>query len=1517
MLNDRLNGMSVETLAQTIRELPSCFSINEQSVKFMGREVALAEGKILIPGEGKLEGRSGKTLRNRVVDASPNIESSLPSEQHQALEKEIERFSQKKGVDITLSKKHSSEVKQVALSLAGSNPPALLACIGQLDFLDAEDKYEILSALQKNTGRNINQISVDQIDLRDLNLKFRLVSEGMLLEKSSVPVTFDSMTELCKNRVRRYSNKFCTIVDPGGEISNNFFDELYNIAYKIQTDLIARGEETFSKECKQKADAAGATLLRFAAAAIHTSNSGSGAKTARLVNAAQRIAYYPEDDYQEEIDEILTDKHSIDESELPAPSYPSAIYSLSPFLPLAKELQSLAIPKEGSRIEDHGSIKGCLQAARKIILAQVPAHSSPLIEEIDKLELKYSHILEDSQLPEEEKESFEWAVHRLMLVTTALMLGKMTVDDATLAPAIKGALSDSSSKKDVMRSISDLACLVKSPADVQSKVCHLINSSEQVYRTALAIPRVLQCHRLNGEAAVQACDRLVTLSPNKQDLEEGRFFHDYLREFQFFNEEDKFRLLTHYQERLGIPVGQQLPGAIGLNDVLLRKVLARQRLNLKASPNPVEAHPDTVRPDLPDATSVINTDNPDVQSRKRTTNNKIRHRIGGKGFFLTTMQQAGIPVPAFQCVDTDIGRNIEKQVIAPELVRAYFPESQATCIEDIKQALSEQEPETRQKGFEQLARLLTSDGFYQTIAATGEASAIRSFYQQLQKENKGIDTPVIARSSGVAEDSYGDAQAGKYDSKVKGQEDIVQTYLQVIASGYRNASVNEPVPPIMPVILQQCIACQTGGVAMSYSTLGDNTIQINSAPGQPRTAVGGDNGITPDLHSVNRSAPEPVITATPGSIDSTYALVKTKEGGYEEQKVSTESMGAKKLTTQQINELTSHIKTLEKRLLCPVDVEFGIDKAGQFFILQVRPITRLPGAMRFNARPEAPEALTGTVVSEGFCRGVLYHADGPSSALEEGNIVVAEHFHPGMLEPEFLAKASGFIFRHGGLNDHVAITLRQAGKPYFIAGESATFPEREHDSPQKTYTMACGHFGEHQEGVLWQGDHVDFLQKKMTSVVNSIPPRASGKRREPPSHFDDPGKAFTWLNKQNTHLLQYFSPNGVFPQCLEPKAVVSLAMSTDRQQFITALEQETNNFLKDTQAFIDGYDKLLALSTEENSAELTKRKDAIATLKYRYANLNKNIQAHLQAIKQPFKDNGELPEASEEFSTWQQHFTELQKALQQLTPPKEPKAVQSCHDIIFMLHKEFIDALPHVCQSSGKGEVTNLFGQREKSVIDFTTPQCQVGLSGLVLMALGDAICNDTRVVNTDDALVITADLGLHKCVIESLAQGDGGKGRMLRVRFSDDISISGDGQVSVYGKRPRMLLVALLFEAMNQKTIVKHFDPDNSELIIEQTHLQKPREQEESLLKAISILFSLSDIDLDYCRKKSSQSKLELQVLSDRIAEGLKQPENDAMLKSFLVEQNKSSSNLNKGNKEWCNYLTDTYAPFMVSGKN
>ena len=245
-----------------------------------------------------------------------------------------------------------------------------------------------------------------------------------------------------------------------------------------------------------------------------------------------------------------------------------------------------------------------------------------------------------------------------------------------------------------------------------------------------------------------------------------------------------------------------------------------------------------------------------------------RESVGGKGMFLDQMQRIGLSVPEFQCVTTEMVAAVEQHSLDVHHLARYIPGiadelAPVTCLADIKthiDALPAFNRDKRTYWLAGLSQFIASHDFYQLVKDSEAARKIRSL--------KMPSPPVIVRSSGINEDNYGDAQAGKYLSEVQGDKDVLRTCFKVMASGYQ-PDVCTGLQP-MALIIQRCIDCRFGGVAMSYQSLQDDTIRIEYTPGQPKGAVAGLFEASAHRIDIKRKADHSEFT--PGEIPRCFTL---------------------------------------------------------------------------------------------------------------------------------------------------------------------------------------------------------------------------------------------------------------------------------------------------------------------------------------------------------------------------------------------------------------------------------------------------------------------------------------------------------------------------------------------------------------------------------------------------------------------------------------------------------------------
>ena len=205
----------------------------------------------------------------------------------------------------------------------------------------------------------------------------------------------------------------------------------------------------------------------------------------------------------------------------------------------------------------------------------------------------------------------------------------------------------------------------------------------------------------------------------------------------------------------------------------------------EASSSPKRYHDDTDTRDFGNAVTPLAKRICRVSSNSSDSSPTSREQLGGKGMFLQRMVEIGLPVPPFKCATTKVVNALEQHPLDTIRLARYLPEIAAklkaeTSLAGIKQylqTLPSSEQAKRDNWLQRLTKFVASDDFYEQVKDSRAARDIRALRTQLGEPS----TPVIVRSSGINEDNYGDAQAGKYLSEVQGEDDVLRTCLNVMA----------------------------------------------------------------------------------------------------------------------------------------------------------------------------------------------------------------------------------------------------------------------------------------------------------------------------------------------------------------------------------------------------------------------------------------------------------------------------------------------------------------------------------------------------------------------------------------------------------------------------------------------------------------------------------------------------------------------------------------------------------------
>ena len=209
---------------------------------------------------------------------------------------------------------------------------------------------------------------------------------------------------------------------------------------------------------------------------------------------------------------------------------------------------------------------------------------------------------------------------------------------------------------------------------------------------------------------------------------------------------------------------------------------------------------------------------------------------------------------------------------------------------------------------------------------------------------------VAVRSSAIDEDGAAHSFAGQHATflNVEGLEAIERAVVDCFASAFTEHAiayrtrVGSPLDDIgIAILVQSQVAADSSAVVFSANPVSRSLeeIVINATYGLGESIVGGT--ATPDTFVVRKADLE-IVARTIGPKDLMTVPVP---GGTREYETPALLRGRPSVTDEQIVALAELALQLELGLGMPVDIECALQD-GVVFLLQCRPITTLPGAVR-------------------------------------------------------------------------------------------------------------------------------------------------------------------------------------------------------------------------------------------------------------------------------------------------------------------------------------------------------------------------------------------------------------------------------------------------------------------------------------------------------------------------------------------------------------------------------------------
>ena len=392
--------------------------------------------------------------------------------------------------------------------------------------------------------------------------------------------------------------------------------------------------------------------------------------------------------------------------------------------------------------------------------------------------------------------------------------------------------------------------------------------------------------------------------------------------------------------------------------------------------------------------------------------------FGGKAEKLGDLLRMGLPVPPGFAISASAQKLFFERSALEEFIQQSIANLDLKKLEALKEA-----------GAAIRERILSS-------SLPAELSEL--LHQHL--ENLGTHR-VAVRSSALQEDSYF-SFAGQFDTILNVPLSVVeQRYKEVVASQFtpralfychtKGFSYQELA---MGVAVMKMVEPKAAGVLYTADPQqGHRATIVNAVCGLGSLAVGGQ--VEPDIYRVEESQ---VVTQQAGEKERMH--VPAPEGGIAEAAIPSE-LGGLCLTEPEVLELATLGAKVEESFGQPQDIEWALDTAGNFYLLQARPLRLRPTAKVESLPPIIKEAKVllnqGAIASRGAASGKIHLLqDEQLQEVPEGAVVLTKRALPeyGVLAD----RVAAVVCEVGSVTSHLATVLREAGTPAIFGAKDAS-----------------------------------------------------------------------------------------------------------------------------------------------------------------------------------------------------------------------------------------------------------------------------------------------------------------------------------------------------------------------------------------------------------------------------------------------------------------------------------------------
>ncbi len=321
---------------------------------------------------------------------------------------------------------------------------------------------------------------------------------------------------------------------------------------------------------------------------------------------------------------------------------------------------------------------------------------------------------------------------------------------------------------------------------------------------------------------------------------------------------------------------------------------------------------------------------------------ELRHsdaaRFGGKSSTLGELIAAEIPVPPGFAVSVDAFRLFVSEAGLSEMIEEALARASSGDVDAVNAA---------------------SHSIGEAMRSAPVPTAIREEVSRLYAELGDGDAPVAVRSSALGEDSQNATFAGQQETYlwVRGAEHVCDALRDCWVSLYSPPAISyrarlggEPAAEAaMGVTVQLMVDASVSGVMFTCNPVsGDpSMVAVNASWGLGLAVVGGE--VTPDDYLVSKVTRE-LVREHVHSKHHEYVPDPSGRGAVRAE-VPADRRDARCLDEELLSRLVDVGRRVERYFGSRQDIEWAIDRDGELFVVQSRPVTAVPKAREKPAKP--------------------------------------------------------------------------------------------------------------------------------------------------------------------------------------------------------------------------------------------------------------------------------------------------------------------------------------------------------------------------------------------------------------------------------------------------------------------------------------------------------------------------------------------------------------------------------------